>query len=451
MPLEDIKQEKQEPEDILNNCCLCSEGKNILELLANHFEKFHSGEFLSYLKLFLFNLKLFFKDVFQGSFTHFCNCFEGLKLQSNLINHLLSHVLGTTQRSYEKPQREFHSQLESTTVFASNLYTSHETSSQREIFETDVQVKNEPELIQEDSFPSSCNYESSEANEAVQYQSLYPKGRRKRTKRSVVADSYTYDEVSQKFSCNLCGRQYVAKYNVRKHLHEKHRHINSDVLEEIPLKAAADNGKRFYCSACPKDFSSKQGLEKHQNNEHNPSNLLKCNKCPASLSTLKLFHAHARTHELKQEEPLGDGATQCKKCFKTYSTPKQLYHHMLVHREKLLSCDKCGERFNFKVKLIHHLFRHVGIKYDKNKTAKERIVCEICSELVPKYNMKRHILMKHDKYRPFKCEQPGCDSAFSETRHLSEHMNIHMGLKPFICEFCSMGKLKINEIMKKLN
>lgn len=113
---------------------------------------------------------------------------------------------------------------------------------------------------------------------------------------------------------------------------------------------------------------------------------------------------------------------------------------MLTHREKLLSCDICGEKFNFKTKLVRHIHVHFGIKRDHGNSAKERIVCHQCSDLVPKNNIARHIRMRHEKYRPFKCEFLDCGSAFSESRHLNEHMNIHMGLRPFVCEFCSLGK-----------
>jgi hypothetical protein len=346
------------------------------------------------------------------------------------VNHLLSHAIEEAEKSLcIEPAVERVESFESV-----DFRETSKSELRNRINDSPVEIKVEPESVRE------ASRESSEDSEVLE---VRLKPRRRRSQRNEVADSFTIEKTTGKFVCNICGRSYAAKHNVRKHLHEKHSHDNTQDTQpqQQPLESPINDSRRFYCSECPKDFSTKQSMQKHQSKEHNPDNQLKCDKCPASLATLKLFHAHARTHEPKTQTFGGEAATQCYKCLKVYDTPKQLYHHMLTHREKLLVCDLCGDKFNFKTKLVRHLHVHFGIKRDYGSVAKERIVCHQCSELVPKYNMTRHIRMRHEKYRPYKCEYPGCESAFSESRHLNEHVNIHKGVKPHVCEFCSLGEI----------
>lgn len=48
--------------------------------------------------------------------------------------------------------------------------------------------------------------------------------------------------------------------------------------------------------------------------------------------------------------------------------------------------------------------------------------------------MKRHKLIHHSDEKPYKCDQ--CNAAFSDSRILSDHQNIHLKLKPYKCEYC---------------
>lgn len=60
-----------------------------------------------------------------------------------------------------------------------------------------------------------------------------------------------------------------------------------------------------------------------------------------------------------------------------------------------------------------------------------------CSKLYPnKYSLLRHIEIKHNKSRRFKCNT--CKKTLSSKQALSEHSFIHTNLKPYKCteEFC---------------
>ncbi|CAG9810474.1 unnamed protein product [Chironomus riparius] len=191
---------------------------------------------------------------------------------------------------------------------------------------------------------------------------------------------------------------------------------------------------QFPCDYCPKILYTKSGLSKHYNMMHNPDNKFKCTRCSAGhCNTLKNLHAHMRAHEDVRLD-----TKVCRKCDKKFQTEKQLYHHMLLHREKLLECDHCGMRFNMKQPLQKHIFTHFDIKIHRDNEIKS--LCEICSKWVTSSRMKRHLGTHFtDCKSTYKCDHPGCDKAFTEVRNLQDHQNMHKNLKPYVCEFCNMA------------
>ena len=191
---------------------------------------------------------------------------------------------------------------------------------------------------------------------------------------------------------------------------------------------------QFPCDYCPKILYTKSGLSKHYNMMHNPDNKFKCTKCSAGhCNTLKNLHAHMRSHEDVRLD-----TKVCEKCDKKFHTEKQLYHHMLLHREKLLECDHCGMRFNMKQPLQKHIFTHFDIRIQRDNEVKS--LCEICSKWVSSSRMKRHLGTHFSDFKStYRCDYPGCEKAFTELRNLQDHQNMHKNLKPYICEFCNLA------------
>lgn len=58
--------------------------------------------------------------------------------------------------------------------------------------------------------------------------------------------------------------------------------------------------------------------------------------------------------------------------------------------------------------------------------------CEYYSSKIS--HVKRHIMLKHTKEKPFKCDT--CHKRFKLKSHLKDHTRIHTGEKPFECEIC---------------
>lgn len=314
-------------------------------------------------------------DVVHGDSSELCSCFDGLKLQASLINHLLSHL-----KLAASPKRE-----------------DYETEFARENVRHISEI---PEFI-----------ESEEISQVF----------RTTEKKSKV----------KRFPCDICFKSFLYKQGLQKHHSNEHNPMNAGRVK-YQRQNDSDEASKVACNLCPKTFKYRQGLMKHFDLEHNPDNIFPCTKCSSRCKTLKNLHAHLRTHEALRDDNLD--SLQCHKCFKMFSSPKQLSLHLYTHREKFFSCDKCGAKFNNREQVKNHVLRHAGLFH--KKSTHQKLICDQCSMLVYSYKMKRHKIIHHSEEKPFKCDIADCNASFSDKRILQDHQNIHLNLKPYKCEHC---------------
>ena len=65
-------------------------------------------------------------------------------------------------------------------------------------------------------------------------------------------------------------------------------------------------------------------------------------------------------------------------------------------------------------------------------------ICNICNKPFSTLgNMRNHIMVIHQNYRPFKCTYPGCNKNYSIESRYQIHLRTHIGSKPFICQICN--------------
>lgn len=335
-----------------------------------------TNQFLSLVDEELFNMS---GEIVQG--LQCCSCNEGFLLQVNFINHLLSHVVLPVKS-------------EEDTMFELETLAEPEELLEQKPERTGKKIKSKP------SYHNQYNRRDRSPN----------------TQR--VQQEFTYDPGSKMFFCNFCRNGYKHKQTVERHLSKEHYEaIIGGTAEKSTNNSTSVAGQRlsfegftmdaevrmFYCNYCSNGYKHKQTMERHLAKEHNV--IVQKNRL-----------------SVKPEGPERSIAAE------TYRK-----------KEKNLICDLCGQRFLFRESLRKHLNRHVASKKRGKiaRLAREKIICDQCSKLVVPSLMKRHFQVHHDDYRPFRCGEEGCKTSFFDITKFKDHQNIHLNVKPYICEFCN--------------
>ncbi|XP_011157841.1 zinc finger protein 2 homolog [Solenopsis invicta] len=108
---------------------------------------------------------------------------------------------------------------------------------------------------------------------------------------------------------------------------------------------------------------------------------------------------------------------------------KAIIAHMKdVHDVRLYICDVCGQDFRKRNELSLHLDDHV---------AKEEgdFQCEICNRIFSNLRLFRiHKRIHYPQVKSWPCDT--CGKKYNSKNLLEEHMNTHMGVRPYVCETC---------------
>lgn len=61
--------------------------------------------------------------------------------------------------------------------------------------------------------------------------------------------------------------------------------------------------------------------------------------------------------------------------------------------------------------------------------------CHLCNNKFTRIvNLKRHIVTIHNNVRRHECNY--CEKSFKASHHLKDHINLHLGIKPYNCDCC---------------
>lgn len=135
---------------------------------------------------------------------------------------------------------------------------------------------------------------------------------------------------------------------------------------------------------------------------------------------------HLDNHRLRHFEPQIEQYFPCDICSRSYKFQSQLNIHRRRHFKPTIKCSQCDKLFYDKYSLKEHISQ-----YHENR----RFICDICNHAAPtKAVLRVHIVAKHTKMYPFKCEL--CGEGYAKKCSLDIHRrSVHEGAH-YVCEIC---------------
>uniref|UniRef100_A0A3P9CJ77 C2H2-type domain-containing protein n=1 Tax=Maylandia zebra TaxID=106582 RepID=A0A3P9CJ77_9CICH len=181
--------------------------------------------------------------------------------------------------------------------------------------------------------------------------------------------------------------------------------------------------RRYKCPICGKRFYQIGHLKKHQFS-HMDEKPFTCQECGKNYTSAESFKAHQMSHR-------GERPFSCPHCEKTYGLKRDLKEHMVLHTgEKPYTCEHCGKAFARRPSLRIHRLLHLH-----TIDSFPSVQCTVCRKLLANSGSLRNHMKLHTGEKPHICQH--CGKCFSQKGNLECHLRIHNGEKPFSCSECS--------------
>lgn len=104
------------------------------------------------------------------------------------------------------------------------------------------------------------------------------------------------------------------------------------------------------------------------------------------------------------------------------------FYFSQIHNARLYICDVCGQDFRKRNLLSAHLDEHVAAEDGDFQ-------CEICNRIFSNLRLFRiHKRMHYPQNKAWECET--CGRKYSSKNLLDEHVNTHLGVRPYVCQIC---------------
>jgi Zinc finger, C2H2 type len=204
--------------------------------------------------------------------------------------------------------------------------------------------------------------------------------------------------ISYKFSCDLCGKKFNLKNDLREHMvrhlspdsRVKHKCQNCHSLF-LSLGALKNHEHIFHsdivevhlCELCMKTFASRIKYQQHYKTVHQKGNFL-CTfgMCTRQYLTKNALNKHIAKNHSRQEA--------CEICGKLVAVGVYMKQHILSHSEKQMKCNQCEKSFLTKSAFNNHM----EISH-KNLITKHN--CSLCPSIFPSIrHLNRHCARQHN-------------------------------------------------------
>ncbi|XP_063697423.1 zinc finger protein ZFP2-like [Culicoides brevitarsis] len=244
---------------------------------------------------------------------------------------------------------------------------------------------------------------------------------------------------SGKYECFYCKEEYTKRYNLEKHIEKMHQkpdeacEICGKVFNEVRMRIHMKiHQKLFECHDCGRRFVDKFLLKKHLIALHLREKTYLCSKCGDSFTSAQNLRRHVyKVHEKLiprynsslPEEKKGI----CKYCGLKFSDKYELGQHVKTHT-LIYKCKICAKKFASEITLTNH---------EKSHTENEefQFKCTTCDK---RYQTKAHLKAHFDRFHVIR-EQwlcTYCQKRLPGRRALDAHEKSHEGVKEFGCFLC---------------
>lgn len=231
-------------------------------------------------------------------------------------------------------------------------------------------------------------------------------------------------------SCKVCGKYWVTKHNMLKHVQKKHPDYFKENNLQVELnKSHSRNIEPHRCPVCDEMFSNKRNLKRHIERMH-----------PEEFVILKA-ESQSKILKMKLEKLERKNRPKVSKQRKKASEMEEIAFNP---ETGFYGCKICA----YQSKQPGHAIRHVEGLH--RKTVKMQAACHVCGKEFPYISAcKKHVQSVHEKRIAGSCEY--CGKQFTSESALKKHLYTHTG-NPFECEYCGQkfqSRHHMNELHKK--